>query len=498
MPPASRAGCSATSTRSRGTATVTRPGSCCTRKGTLSLASNTTRASSPDTNVLTEIFGIETGPTTRTLGAARHSTGRSRSGASSRARPSTGTSQRPPSSATGDGSSLRSPSTDARLFLWCSTSSWLPRCTVTAPPFGSLVSVAPSPASTSSIATDLALGARHGGDLAPLGGGQDREGPAGRRHERGDEGQEAREGASEAVTCHSAVEVLQHRQSKGTARQGRKARLPESPEASSLSSDSSSSSRRKGSSDAFASSAPVSLDFSQHRRRTRGVESRWKRRRPSWPPKSTRRSPSRSPSRSRRPRARPSGRSPASCASSSSATSASTSSTPIPLPGHGAPRVHGVLREVQRLPPERSRPRGDRPHRRVPAAGARRPAAARRLRHEDPEEVRRPRLHQRRVQPRDDAARQLLRQPRRAALRAPVDRRAAAAQDLRHRGAEEEVPAPLRRGRDLGLRPDRARRRLRPRARADHRGEDRGRLAPTSSTAPSSGPRTARSRSCSW
>ena len=72
---------------------------------------------------------------------------------SSRARPSTGTSQRPPSSAAGAGSSLRSPSTEARLFLWCSTSSWLPRCTVTAPPFGSLVSAAPRPASTSSIAT---------------------------------------------------------------------------------------------------------------------------------------------------------------------------------------------------------------------------------------------------------------------------------------------------------------------------------------------------------
>ena len=153
MPPASRVGGSDTSTRSRATATVTRPDSCCTRNGTVSLASNTTRASSPDTKVLTRTLGIETGPMTRTRWATRHSTGLSRNGPRSRGRPSTGTSQRPPSSETGDERSFRSPSTEARLFLWCSTSSWLPRRTLTAPPGASLVSVAPRPASTSSIAT---------------------------------------------------------------------------------------------------------------------------------------------------------------------------------------------------------------------------------------------------------------------------------------------------------------------------------------------------------
>ena len=56
----------------------------------------------------------------------------------------------------------------------------------------------------------------------------------------------------------------------------------------------------------------------------------------------------------------------------------------------------------------------------------------------------------------DGAARQLRRQHLGAALGAPVDRRAAAAQALRHRRAEEEVPAALRRGRDLGLRAHRA------------------------------------------
>ena len=51
----------------------------------------------------------------------------------------------------------------------------------------------------------------------------------------------------------------------------------------------------------------------------------------------------------------------------------------------------------------------------------------------------------------------------RAALGAPVDRRAAAAEAVRHAGAEEEVPAALRRRRDLGLRAHRAARRLRSR-----------------------------------
>ena len=99
-----------------------------------------------------------------------------------------------------------------------------------------------------------------------------------------------------------------------------------------------------------------------------------------------------------------------------------------------------------------------------PRAGRRRAPQARRLRHEDPEGVRRPRLHR-------DASTCTVMQLvgsydgniARAALRAPVDRRAAAAQALRHAGAEEEVPAALRRGRDLGVRAHRAARRLRSR-----------------------------------
>ena len=135
---------------------------------------------------------------------------------------------------------------------------------------------------------------------------------------------------------------------------------------------------------------------------------------------------------------------------------------------------------------------------RVPARGRRRAAQAGRLRDEDPEGVRRARLQHARVPEADGAAGQRRRQRRGAALRAPVDRRAAAADLLRQRGAEAPIPAALRRRRDLRLRPHRARRRLRPGAAGDHRRALGGRRATTCSTAPSSGARTARSPSCWW
>ena len=217
MPPASRVGGSDTSTRSRATDTVTRPDSCCTRKGTVSLASNTTRASSPETNVLTCTLGIETGPMTRTRWATppldRPLEERRRGAAAGRRRARASV---PPRASTGDERSFRSPSTEARLFLWCSTSSWLPRRTLTAPPGASLVSVAPRPASTSSIATSSPSARIDRRDLAPLRRGQDRDRPARRRGERGGEGEEAREGAAEGERGHSAVEALQQGQSKGT------------------------------------------------------------------------------------------------------------------------------------------------------------------------------------------------------------------------------------------------------------------------------------------
>ena len=72
----------------------------------------------------------------------------------------------------------------------------------------------------------------------------------------------------------------------------------------------------------------------------------------------------------------------------------------------------------------------------------------------------------------------------------------AAAQAVRHARAEEEVPAALRGRRDLGLRAHRAARRLRSRQPVHH-----GRVAratASSSTARSSGARTARWPSCWW
>ena len=105
---------------------------------------------------------------------------------------------------------------------------------------------------------------------------------------------------------------------------------------------------------------------------------------------------------------------------------------PFPLPGAERPEFTAFYDAAAGLPARRGRRRRDRPHRRVPAARDRRAAAAGRLRHQDPEGVRRPRPHARRVRPRDDAARQPLRQRRLAALGAPVDRRAGAAPDVRH------------------------------------------------------------------
>ncbi len=69
----------------------------------------------------------------------------------------------------------------------------------------------------------------------------------------------------------------------------------------------------------------------------------------------------------------------------------------------------------------------------------------------------------------DGDDRQHRQQRERAALGAPIDRRAAAAQALRHAGAEEEVPAALCRGRDLGVRAHGAARRLRSRQPLHHR-----------------------------
>ncbi len=150
---------------------------------------------------------------------------------------------------------------------------------------------------------------------------------------------------------------------------------------------------------------------------------------------------------------------------------------PVPHPAARPARVRRLLPGVQDLPPRRGRLDRHRHHGRVPAARGPGPHQARRLRHEDPQGLRWPGLHQPRVPARDGAGGLGGRQPLGPALRAPVDRRAAAAQALRQRHAAQEVPAALRRRRDLRLRTDRGQRRLRPGA-AHHplRADARGRL----------------------
>src|SRR5204862_6728879 len=61
------------------------------------------------------------------------------------------------------------------------------------------------------------------------------------------------------------------------------------------------------------------------------------------------------------------------------------------------------------------------------------------------------------------------------AVGAPVDRRAAAAQDVRERGPEEEVPAAPRQGRRVGVCLDRTERGLGPGGDGNDRGAERGR-----------------------
>ena len=96
--------------------------------------------------------------------------------------------------------------------------------------------------------------------------------------------------------------------------------------------------------------------------------------------------------------------------------------------------------------------RRDRPRRPHSRRGRAEVPRHRRVRDQDSARVRRPRSLAGELHPRDRDGHVEGRLAHRAALRAPVDRAAAAAQALRHRRAEEAVlPAP-RQGRDLGVR----------------------------------------------
>ena len=147
---------------------------------------------------------------------------------------------------------------------------------------------------------------------------------------------------------------------------------------------------------------------------------------------------------------------------------------PFPLPGPERPEFTAYYTEAARLPARRGRPRRDRPHRRVPGEGRRRAAPARRLRDEDPGEVRRARLHERRVQPRDDAGRAATDGNLGALLSAHQS--IGVPQPLKTFGTEELKKKYLPRcaaGEISAFALTEPRRRFRPRAHADHRGEDR-------------------------
>ena len=113
-----------------------------------------------------------------------------------------------------------------------------------------------------------------------------------------------------------------------------------------------------------------------------------------------------------------------------------TSIHPFPLPGTERPEFTAFYARFRDFLQRRGRPRRDR---RAPAStrravldGLRRLG---RLRDEDPDEVRRARLHERRVQPRDGAARQLLTATSRRC--SPRTSRSACPQPLKTFGTEE-------------------------------------------------------------
>ncbi len=148
---------------------------------------------------------------------------------------------------------------------------------------------------------------------------------------------------------------------------------------------------------------------------------------------------------------------------------------PVSGAGDRATRIRRLLREPPQVP---RRARGPRHHRcpgRVPALRPHRARRAGGVRNEDPRGLRGAGIHPARVRARHGAGGELRREHHGAALRAPVDRRAAAAAALRHRGAEAQVPAALRARGHLRLRSHGADRGLGSGADHDLRRADAGR-----------------------
>ena len=144
-----------------------------------------------------------------------------------------------------------------------------------------------------------------------------------------------------------------------------------------------------------------------------------------------------------------------------------------PLPARRAterPEFRRFYDALETLPP-----RGGRPGRRSTRRASTRSDVidglrqARRVRDEDPGRVRRPRHEPGRVRQGDAAPRELRREPHRAPLRAPVDRRAAAAQALRLDELKKKYLPRIAKGAISAFALTETRRRLRPGAAHDHR-----------------------------
>ena len=109
------------------------------------------------------------------------------------------------------------------------------------------------------------------------------------------------------------------------------------------------------------------------------------------------------------------------------------------------------------------RRRRDRSHRRNSAEEYRRPLRDGRVRHQNPEAIRRAWFVAGELWPRRDVARQLGREPDRARFRASIDRRSATAVAFRHGGTKEKISAARRAQGNLRLRAHGIARRLRSR-----------------------------------
>lgn len=155
---------------------------------------------------------------------------------------------------------------------------------------------------------------------------------------------------------------------------------------------------------------------------------------------------------------------------------------PDPSASPAAARRHparrGVPGTAAHLLRDARRQRADRARGEDPRRGDRRSQGARRPRDEDRDQVRRARPHPGVLQ--QGARPRRLGQPRdrRAALRASVDRRTAAPEDLRYPGAEGRLPAPAGHHRHLRLPADRTGRRFRPGPPRHLRGARRAGLRP--------------------